>query len=189
MGQRLRLSGHAAAAWPDRHPADVIDLIMADHRRIRRLSESLEVAARHHADSGQDWMLAHVWQRLAGLLGAHTRAEEEICYPLCRCSRPDAGRRRGAIDDHEDIREAIGEASLQRVGSPLWWRAVRAVVAASAGHLGREERDVLPCCLARLTVSQRRELGRQWLRFIAAWRLDAQPEFRSGLPGGRTGLS
>ena len=128
-------------------------------------------------------MLAHVWQRLAGLLGAHTRAEEEICYPLSGCSRPDAGRRRDAIDDHEDIREAIGEASLQRVGSPLWWRAVRAVLAVSAGHLDREERDVLPCCLARLTVSQRRELGRQWLRFIAAWTLDAQPELRSGMPG------
>jgi Hemerythrin HHE cation binding domain len=122
-------------------------------------------------------------QQLAGLLGAHTRAEEEICYPMSGCSRLDAGRRRDAIDDHEDIREAIGEASLQRVGSALWWRAVRAVLAVSAGHLDREERDVLPCCLAGPTVSQRRELGQQWLRFIAAWTLDAQPELGSGMPG------
>jgi Hemerythrin HHE cation binding domain len=173
MAQHLRPSGHARTTRTGRYPADVIDLIMADHRRIRRLSEALEDAARHHVDSGQDWMLAHLWQRLAGLLGAHTRAEEEICYPLSGCSRQDAGHTRDAIDDHEDIREAITEASLQRVGSALWWRAVRAVLATSAGHLDREESDVLPGCLAGLTVSQRRELGRQWLRFIAAWTLDA----------------
>jgi hypothetical protein len=183
MAQHLRLSGHARIARPDLHPADVIDLIMADHRRIRRLSEALDDAARHHVDSGQDRVLAHSWQQLAGLLGAHTRAEEEICYPLSGCSRPDTGHRRDAIDDHEDIREAIAEASLQRVGSAPWWRAVRAVQAVSAGHLDREERDVLPSCLAGPTASQRRVLGQQWLRFITAWTLDAQPELRTGMPG------
>lgn len=183
MAQHLRLPGQVRTVRPDGHPADVIDLIMADHRRIRRLSEALEVAARHRVDSGQDWMLAHIWQQLAGLLRAHTRAEEEICYPISGCSRPDAGLMRDAIDDHEDIREAIGEASLQRAGSARWWRAVRAVLAVSAGHLDREERDVLPCCLAGPTVSQRQELGQQWLRFIAAWTLDAQPELGSGMPG------
>ena len=93
---------------------------MVDHRRVHRLSEVLDDAARSRGDSGQTWRLAHIWQRLAALLEAHTPAEEGICYPLSGCSPQDNGRRRDAIDNHEDIREPIGEAaSLQCVGSAL----------------------------------------------------------------------
>jgi Histidine kinase len=56
-----------------------------------------------------------------------------------------AERARLARDLHDSV--------SQRAGSTLWWRAVRAVLAASAGHLDREERDVLPHCVAGLTVS------------------------------------
>jgi hypothetical protein len=149
---------------------------MADHRRIRRLCDALDDAVRRSDDPGRDPMPAHLWHRLAGLLEVHTLAEEELCYlPMFGCSPQAAWDRREAISAHEDIREAIREASLQRAGSPLWWRAVRAVLAASAEHLDHEERDLLPLCLARLTMSKRRELGRQWPAFIAAWTLDAGP--------------
>lgn len=128
-------------------PADVIELIMADHRRIRRLRGALHDAARYNGDSGPDWMLAAAWQRLADLLEAHTQAEEEICYlPMFGPGPQATERRREAIADHDDIREAIREASLHRVGSALWWRPVRAVLAASAEHLDREERGVLADC-------------------------------------------
>jgi hypothetical protein len=176
LQQHLQPADAEHAVFPaGGHRTDIVELIMADHRRIRRLSEALYDTARCSGDSGPNWMLAHVWQRLADLLEAHTRAEEEICYPLFGCSPQAARRRREAIDDHEDIREAIREASVQRAGSVLWWRAVRAVLTASAGHLAREEREVLPHCLAPLTASRRRELGRQWSAFVAAWTLDAGP--------------
>lgn len=150
-------------------PPDIIDLIMADHRRIRRLREVLDDAARWSGDS--EWMLAHAWQRLAGLLEAHIRAEEEICYlPMFGCQPHATERRREAIADHDDIREAISETSLHRPGSVLWWRAVRAVLATTADHIDREERG--PLAEVALTISRRRELGRQWSAFIAAWTLD-----------------
>jgi hypothetical protein len=163
-----------AVLAPNGHPADVIELIMADHRRIRRLRQALDDAVRCGAASGSHWMLGHVWQRLAGLLQAHTRAEEEVCYlPMFRCGRGAAERRRDATADHDDIREAISEASLQPVGSAPWWRAVRAALGTCAQHLDREECGVLADGLTGLTMSQRRELGRQWSAFIAAWTLDA----------------
>lgn len=150
-------------------PPDIIELIMADHRRIRRFTEVLDDAARWSGDPG--WMLAHAWQRLAGLLEAHTRAEEEICYlPMFGCHPNVAERRREAIADHDDIRETISEASLHCPGSALWWRAVRAVLATTADHLDREERG--PLAEVGLTISRRRELGCQWSAFIAAWTLD-----------------
>jgi AcrR family transcriptional regulator len=147
---------------------------MADHRRIRRLREALYDALRFGGESDPESVLAHVWQRLASLLEVHARAEEEICFlPMSGSGPAAAARIRDAVCDHDDIREAISEASLQRVGSAPWWRAVRAALGVSAEHLEREERDVLACC--GLTESQRFGLGREWAGFVAALRQDVNP--------------
>jgi hypothetical protein len=90
---------------------------MADHRRIRRLCQALDDAARWSGDADPGSMPGHVWERLAGLLEEHTRAEEEICYLPMLSRLPHATQcRQEAIADHDDIREAISEAALQRVG-------------------------------------------------------------------------
>jgi len=60
--------------------ADIIELILADHRRIGRLCHALYDTARYDGGPRTDWMPAHMWQRLADLLVAHTKAEEEICF-------------------------------------------------------------------------------------------------------------
>jgi hypothetical protein len=156
----------------DGQPADIIELIMADHRRIIRLRHALDDAVRSGAGSGPDWVLAHVWQRLADVMEAHTRAEEEICYP----SMFGAGQRgewRAATADDDDICEAVSEASLKRPGSAQWWRAVGAGTAATARHIEQTGGDALVRWQLSLTVSQRREFGRQWSAFIAAWARDA----------------
>lgn len=153
---------------------DIIELVMADHRRIRRLLDSLENAARYSKHPGPGWMLGHTWQRLADLLEAHTQAEEEICYlPLFGRGVEAVAQMREAADDHGDIREAICEAALQPAGSALWWHAVRAALAMTGEHLDREERRALARCQAKLSASQRHELGRQYSGFLAAWTLDA----------------
>jgi hypothetical protein len=155
-------------------PTGIIELIMADHRRIRRLSQALQDAARR-GDPG--WILADAWRQLADLLNVHTRAEEEICYLPMFGSGPDGiARMRDAIDCHDDIREAIGEAAPHAVGSPSWWRAVRAAQAAVNDHLEREEHDIRAGQLPRLAAGARRELGRQWTAFTAAWRQDSRRE-------------
>jgi len=158
--------------------ADIVELIMADHRRIRRLCSAVYDAARPGGQPGPDWMLGHVWQRLADLLVAHTQAEEQTCY----ASMPGAARRaalraadrmRDPLTDHEDIRKLIGEASLHPVGSAPWWHAVSTVIEVSTEHHEREERDILPRYVKGLALSRRKELGRQWCAFMAAWKRDA----------------
>ena len=95
-------------------------------------------------------MLAHVWERVTHLLDSRTRAEEEICYlAMFGPGSPLGEWRRDAVPDHDDIREAIEEALLQPAGSALWWGAARAVLAASADHLDREEREMLVSWLPR----------------------------------------
>lgn len=135
--------------------------------------------------SGPLWVADRVWYRLTGLLVAHFRAEEEICYlPMFGSGPSAAGPRHEAVADHDDIREAIGEASLQRPGSALWWRAVRAALAAGADHIDREERGVLAGCLHRLTMSQRLALGQQWSVFTAASAQDIQRMAKSVVVSG-----
>jgi Hemerythrin HHE cation binding domain len=169
-----------------RLPADVIDLIMADHRRVRRLCEVLDDAALRGPAVGSGWALVEVWSRLAELLEAHMSAEEEICYlPMSRSGSVPPERRWEAVADHGDIREAIGEARLQLAGSTVWWSAARAVLAASADHLDREERGMIAGWLPRLTTDRRLELGSQWLAFIAARRLESVPVPRAGGPRAR----
>lgn len=147
-------------------PADIIELVLADHRRIVRLRDALGAAGRG-SGSGTGWMLAHAGQRLAEVLAAHLQAEQEICY----LSMFGAGRHREwreAMADDDDVHYAICEAGLQRPGTAGWRRAVRAAAAAGTRHVERAQAGPLARWQSRLTASQRRELGRQWSAFIAA---------------------
>jgi hypothetical protein len=162
--------------------ADIAELIMADHRRIGRLCQAVYDTARQGGQSGPDWMLGHVWQRLADLLVAHTQAEEQTCYAsLASAAGPQlTGRIQAPIADHEEIRALIGEASVHVVGSVPWWHAVRTVIEVSTEHHEREEREILPACVLGLDLNRRKELGRQWCAFMAAWDRDGARQ--TGIP-------
>lgn len=169
----LPVQERAVPAAGSPSPAGIIELIMADHRRIRRLIQALQDAARR-GDPG--WTLGDAWRQLANLLNVHTRAEEEICYlPMFGSGPHGIAEMQNAVDCHEDIREVIAETALHAPGSPPWWRAVRAILAAVHDHLEREEHDLRTGRLPRLTAAEHRELGRQWTAFTAAWRQDSQP--------------
>lgn len=148
--------------------ADIVELVKADHRRIRRLCRAVQDTARQDGQAGPDWMLGHVWQRLADLLAAHTRAEEQTCCAYVPDAGPGAGwPMRDPVADHEDIRKFIGEAARHPVGSAPWWHAVSTVIELSTAHAEREERDILPRSVAGLDLSRRKELGRQWCALMA----------------------
>jgi hypothetical protein len=154
----VRLAGAA--------PDDIAELIMADHRRLDRLRQTVDGLARY--GDGPDWSAA-AWQRLADLLDAHIRAEEEICYLSGFGSGPQGFERmRHARACNDGIREAIGQARRQSVGSAPWWRAVRAVLAAVAEHIDSEQSRAIAGWMLSLTASRRRELGRTWTGFISA---------------------
>ena len=156
--------------------ADIVELIMADHRRIRRLCRAVQDTARQ---PGPDWMLGHVWQRLADLLVAHTQAEERTCYAYVPSPDPnDIWPMPDPLVVHDDIRKLIGEAARHPVGSAPWWHAVSSVIELSTEHHEREERDILPRYVAGLSLSRRKELGRQWCAFMASWPFDGHDQGR-----------
>lgn len=152
----------------------MLDLIHADHARIRRLLATAESAARRAEPARPPQMLIEAWDRAAVLLEAVCDAEEEVCYPALYRAAGGAALCRQARAEHDDIREAIAETRLQEAGSPAWWRAVTAVITATRDHFTGEEHGALAQVRHRTSPAQRRTLGRQWAAYMNARARDAR---------------
>lgn len=171
--------------------ADIIDLIMADHRRIRRLGGVLrDTGQESHGIGNSAWVLGEVWARLADLIDLHLGAEEEVCLPAFYGTDP-SGReqRKNLIADHEDIRNAMQEASLQPAGSVTWWLAAGDALGACNEAFRREEQHTLPKFARHADDAQRCHLARQWQAYMAAPIRDASNDTSlwSYQRGGRLG--
>jgi Hemerythrin HHE cation binding domain len=155
---------------------DIIELVLDDHRRIRRLREALHDTARYGAGTGPGGGLAGAWDRLAGLIELHLSAEQEICWlPMCGTGPRGREQIAAAAAAAADIMAAIGESRLQPAGSPCWWLAVNDALSACAAQLGWEENVILSGFARRADRPPRDQLGRQWLAYTAAARLDQTP--------------
>lgn len=164
--------------------ADIIELILDDHRRIRLLREALHTAAGQEDDPAAGDTLASAWDSLAGLIELHLSGQGEIGLRLVPGIgpgvRPGAGAGSGeqrpyAAAAHDAIRAAAAEARSQPAGSGPWWQAVRTALSIWAEQLDHVEQAVLPGFGRRTDGAQRDQLGRRWLTFRAARLLDLSP--------------
>jgi hypothetical protein len=102
--------------------ANIIEVILADHKRIRRPLRALDDAAHYGEDPYAGWMLAPVWCRLADLLELHAEAEEEICYlALFGQDRTRPRRCRTRSPTMTTSARTYGKR-LHAAGSAIWWR-------------------------------------------------------------------
>jgi hypothetical protein len=104
--------------------ADIVELILSDHRRIRRLQEVLRTAA-GRCGSEPSWVLPRTWDRLAGLIILHISAKEEVCWlPMSTAAPEIRPHIRGMTMSGEDTREAIAGAGWHPPGrSGGGWRS------------------------------------------------------------------
>lgn len=161
------------------HTADIIELLLAEHGRLRRLMDAFENAARHCETFGVTW-LGSVWERVAEFIEFHMDAEEEICYlAVFRTGQAGPGQMDDAIADHDDIREALLEARLHAVTSPVWWQAVAAALCTCRDQLARFERGPLAEFGRRADPGLRNVLGHQWTSFATARARDDRPGLAS----------
>ncbi|GAA2983013.1 hemerythrin domain-containing protein [Actinokineospora diospyrosa] len=141
--------------------ADVIELILADHRRFEDLFRQLR-------DNSNDRLA--VLKDLAELLVAHAEAEEGEIYP--------ALRRFGDVDDHEVEHGAEEHAeghqallALMEVGDPEaqeWDEKLEDLVKAINHHLDEEERTILNSAREAVPQQRRDELGDKFVEARAA---------------------
>jgi Hemerythrin HHE cation binding domain len=97
--------------------ADIVELILADHGRIRRLLAELGATWQRADGTGPGPALPYLWETLAALLEAHLGTAEEIGF-LALFDQAATTERNSARGTHDDIREALGEARLHPAGSP-----------------------------------------------------------------------
>jgi hypothetical protein len=132
--------------------ADIIEVILADHKRIRSPLRALDDAARHGEDPYIGWMLAPVWCRLADLLELHAEEVGDLLSGPVRAGQDATAQMPDAIADHDDFREDLREASARHRFCDLVAR-VASALRASSEHVAREERGALAAFGRRAAVA------------------------------------
>jgi hypothetical protein len=140
---------------------DITTLILEDHHEQQRMFALLDDIDRQNREA-----LGAVWQRLRILLEVHAEAEERFFYPHLlkvgtgATDAEDAEEEtRDAIEDHNEIRDAVALAQQHEVGSDEWWNAVDEARKANDDHMAEEERQGLADFRRSADLQTRHELG------------------------------
>lgn len=103
---------------------------------------------------------------LAALLDVHAAAEEEVFYPRLLAKGDDAqDETSDAINDHNQIRDAVAAAGRATVDSTEWWEAVGRAREQNSDHMAEEERGALADFRTHTASETRDRLGGQFSAF------------------------
>lgn len=140
---------------------DICDLVLDDHATFRRRFGDLD----EHRDADGD-QLARLWKPLGDLLELHAAVEERVFYPsLLETGSNAKEETEDAINDHNEIRDAVAKAGKENPGSPAWWSAVDEARDQNSDHMAEEERGAIADLRANAAPELRDELGVRWLSF------------------------
>jgi hemerythrin superfamily protein len=131
--------------------ADVVDLIMQDHREVERLFDELKT----HPE--QRPLLVPT---LTALLTAHSRAEEAEVYPVARDEAGEADEVAHSQEEHAQAERLLERLAATDPQSPEFDEVLDEVIEAVTHHVEEEESTVLPGMRERLDDSRRAELGK-----------------------------
>lgn len=131
---------------------DVVDLILADHRRFEDLFRELR-------SSGGDRTKA--LSSLAELLVAHAEAEESEVYPVLRkfVDVDDHEIDHGAEEHTDGHRALLDLLEAGEPGTATWDEKLEKLSETITHHLDEEERTILNEAREVLSQSRRNELG------------------------------
>lgn len=148
---------------------DITQLILDDHAEQRRLFSILE-----QIDDADTASLAAVWGRLSAFLEVHAEAEERLFYPaLLQWGQGADGKPSpeaetlDAIEDHNELRDAVAAVAGHTVGSANWREAVARANHANSDHMGEEERQGLTDFRQRAPLELRHDLAVRFAVFEA----------------------
>lgn len=132
---------------------DVIELILADHRRFEDLLRTLR-----SSEADRSSALGEI----AALLVAHAEAEEKEVYPVLRTlSSEDAEDVDHGAEEHAEGHEALlALMECDEPGSEQWDSRLEELSESLTHHLDEEERTVLNDARSEVDAQRRAELGR-----------------------------
>ncbi|WP_436497696.1 hemerythrin domain-containing protein [Actinokineospora sp. HUAS TT18] len=131
---------------------DVLDLILADHRRFEDLFRDLRDRTN---DRGK------LLDELSTRLVAHAEAEEAEVYPALRRFKDitDEEVEHGAEEHAEGNEELLALLEIEDTESDAWEEQLGELVKAVAHHLDEEERTILSDARETVPEARRAELG------------------------------
>ncbi|MDA8297503.1 MAG: hemerythrin domain-containing protein [Actinomycetota bacterium] len=142
---------------------DLCDLILDEHEGFRRRFAELDSL---RAAAAAPERLARVWGPLAEQLELHASAEESVFYPhLLQEGKRGEDETTDAINDHNDIRDAIRQAASEDTGAARWWEAVASARAANSDHMAEEEREAIPDFRVSAPDAEREALGAAFVAY------------------------
>ncbi|MEU5690276.1 hemerythrin domain-containing protein [Actinosynnema sp. NPDC020468] len=135
---------------------DVVELILADHRRFEELFRALR-------DRSSD--RSAVLAELAELLVAHAEAEESEVYPaLKRYREVDSDEVDHGAEEHAEGHQALlALLEVADTESDEWEAKLEELVEALNHHVDEEERTILNDTREQVAADRRAELGEKFL--------------------------
>lgn len=132
---------------------DVVELILADHRRFEDLLRTLR------SNEGDR---STALGELAAVLVAHAEAEESEVYPVLRkLSAEDAEDVDHGAEEHNEGHEALlALMECYEVGGDEWNSRLEELSESLTHHLDEEERTVLNDARNEVNAERRAELGK-----------------------------
>jgi hemerythrin superfamily protein len=130
--------------------ADVVDLIMSDHREVERLFEVLR---------SQPEKRVTTLPVLSALLVAHSRAEEAEVYPVARDEAGASDEVAHSQEEHVEAEHLLEQLQAADPDGAEFDTLLQQVVDAVSHHVEEEENSVLPVMRAHLNDARREELG------------------------------
>lgn len=130
--------------------ADVVDLIMQDHREVERLFEELK----SHPEKRPNLLPV-----LTTLLTAHSRAEESEVYPAARDEAGETEEVAHSQEEHLQADQLLAKLADTDPTSETFETTLAELVEAVTHHVQEEESKVLPGMRERLDENRLSELA------------------------------
>ncbi|GAA1700561.1 hypothetical protein GCM10009745_54340 [Kribbella yunnanensis] len=130
--------------------ADVVDLILQDHREVERLFEELKNSPEKRPN---------LLPVLTTLLTAHSRAEEAEVYPVAAAEAGEKEEVSHSQQEHIEADQLLAKLAATDPASANFDTVLQNLVDAVTHHVEEEETKVLPGMRSNLSDQRRAELG------------------------------
>jgi hemerythrin superfamily protein len=121
--------------------SDAIELLTADHDRVRRLFENYTELVAAEADDADK---QQVVEEICLLLTVHAHIEDEFFYPAARRLLDDEDPVDEAQIEHDGVRDLIDELLTMKPFDELFDDRVRLLEESVAHHVEEEENELFP---------------------------------------------
>lgn len=141
-------SSASKAKKPAPHPAqsddasfDAIQLLMDDHKAVKKLFKAYDELVKSKADDSDKQNLA---QQICTMLKVHTAIEEEIFYPAAREALKEKALLDEAIVEHASAKELISQIESMNPDDAFYDAKVTVLSEYIDHHVKEEESEMFP---------------------------------------------